>query len=170
MANITIGGNPIQTIGDLPAKGTKVPDFELVKNDMSKVSLKDFAGKRLVLNIFPSLETSICASSIRRFNKEAAELKNTQVICISRDLPFTQARFCGTEGITNAITLSDFATGQFGKDYQLEISTGQWAHLLSRAVIVTDENHKVIYTQQVPEIGEEPNYEAALAVLNKVLI
>jgi len=170
MAKITISGNPIQTIGDLPAKGTKVPDFELVKNDMSKVSLKDFAEKRLVLNIFPSLETSICAASIRRFNKEAAELKNTQVLCISRDLPFTQARFCGTEGITNAITLSDFATGQFGKDYQLEISTGPWAHLLSRVVIVTDENHKVLYTQQVPEIGEEPNYEAALAVLNKVLI
>lgn len=165
MTTITLKGNAIQTIGELPAKGTKVPDFELIKNDWSKVSLNDFVGKRLVLNIFPTLETSICAASIRRFNKEAAELKNTQVLCISRDLPITQARFCGTEGINNAITLSDFATHQFGKDYQLEISTGPWAHLLSRAVIVTDENHKVIYTQQVPEIGEEPNYEAALDVL-----
>lgn len=137
----------------------------MAKNDLSKASLNDFVGKRLILNIFPSLETSICAASIRRFNKEAAELKNTQVLCISRDLPFTQARFCGTEGITNALTLSDFGPGQFGKDYHLEISTGPWAHLLSRAVIVTDENHKVIYTQQVPEIGEEPDYEAALAVL-----
>ena len=165
MANITLKGNAIQTIGELPAKGTKVPDFELVKNDLSKASMKDFAGKRLVLNIFPSLDTGICAASVRRFNKEAAGLKNTQVLCISRDLPFAQARFCGTEGINNAITLSDFATGQFGKDYQLEITTGPVAHLLSRAVIVTDENHKVIYTQQVPEFGDEPNYEAALAVL-----
>ena len=165
MANITLKGNAIQTIGELPAKGTKVPDFELVKNDLSKASMKDFAGKRLVLNIFPSLDTGICAASVRRFNKEAAGLKNTQVLCISRDLPFAQARFCGTEGINNAITLSDFATGQFGKDYQLEITTGPMAHLLSRAVIVLDENQKVIYTQQIPEIVDEPNYEAALAVL-----
>ena len=165
MANITLKGNAIQTIGELPAKGTKVPDFELVKNDLSKASMKDFAGKRLVLNIFPSLDTGICAASVRHFNKEAAGLKNTQVLCISRDLPFAQARFCGTEGINNAITLSDFATGQFGKDYQLEITTGPMAHLLSRAVIVLDENQKVIYTQQIPEIVDEPNYEAALAVL-----
>lgn len=165
MASITLKGNAVQTLGELPAKGTKAPDFELVKNDLSKVSLKDFTGKRLVLNIFPSLDTGTCAASVRRFNKEAADLKNTQVLCISRDLPFAQARFCGTEGIANAITLSDFATHQFGKDYQLEISTGPMAHLLSRCVIVLDENHQVIYTQQVPEIVEEPNYEPALAVL-----
>ncbi|HAH22677.1 MAG TPA: thiol peroxidase [Prolixibacteraceae bacterium] len=165
MATITLKGNAIQTLGELPAKGTKAPDFELVKNDLSKVSLKDFAGKRLVLNIFPSLDTGTCAASVRRFNKEAAELKNTQVLCISRDLPFAQARFCGTEGITNAITLSDFATHQFGKDYKVEITTGPMAHLLSRAVVVLDENHQVIYTQQVPEIVDEPNYEPALAVL-----
>lgn len=165
MANITLKGNAIQTIGELPSKGTKAADFELIKNDLSKVSIKDFAGKRLVLNIFPSLDTGICAASVRHFNKEAAELKNTQVLCISRDLPFAQARFCGTEGITNAMTLSDFATGQFGKDYQLEITTGPMAHLLSRAVIVLDENQKVIYTQQVNEIVDEPNYEAALATL-----
>ena len=163
MTNIKHKGNAIQTIGELPAKGTKAPDFELVKNDLSKVTLKDFAGQRLVLNIFPSLDTGTCAASVRRFNKEAANLTNTKVLCISRDLPFAQSRFCGTEGITNAITVSDFATGKFGKDYQLEISTGLLANLLSRSVIVLDENHKVIYTQQVPEIVDEPDYDAALA-------
>jgi thiol peroxidase len=166
MANITLKGNAIQTLGELPAKGSIAPDFELVKNDLSIVSRKDFAGKRLVLNIFPSIDTGTCAASVRRFNKEAAELKNTQVLCISRDLPFAQSRFCGTEGITNAITISDFATGKFGKDYQLEITTGPLANLNSRAVIVLDENHKVIYSQQVPEIVDEPNYKAALEVLN----
>jgi len=165
MATITLKGNAIQTIGNLPAIGTKAPDFELVKNDLSKASLKDFAGKRLVLNIFPSLDTGTCAASVRRFNKEAADLKNTHVLCISRDLPFAQARFCGAEGLTNVVTLSDFATQQFGKDYQVEITTGPLAHLLSRAVVVLDENHKVIYTQQVPEIVDEPDYEPALAVL-----
>ncbi|HEX7584279.1 MAG TPA: thiol peroxidase [Prolixibacteraceae bacterium] len=165
MAQITLKGNAIQTIGELPAKGTKAPDFELIKNDLSKVSLKDFAGSRLVLNIFPSLDTGTCAASVRQFNKLAAGLKNTKVLCISRDLPFAQARFCGTEGIENAITLSDFASGQFGKDYHLLISTGPLANLLSRSVVVLDENHQVIYTQQVPEIVDEPNYDAALASL-----
>ena len=165
MAQITLKGNAIQTIGELPAKGTKAPDFELIKNDLSKVSLKDFAGNRLVLNIFPSLDTGTCAASVRQFNKLAAGLKNTKVLCISRDLPFAQARFCGTEGIENAITLSDFASGQFGKDYHLLISTGPLANLLSRSVVVLDENHTVIYTQQVPEIVDEPNYDAALASL-----
>lgn len=165
MAQITLKGNAIQTIGELPAKGTKAPDFELVKNDLSKVSLKDFKGSRLVLNIFPSLDTGTCAASVRQFNKLAADLKNTKVLCISRDLPFAQARFCGTEGITNAITISDFAAGKFGKDYNLEISTGPLANLHSRSVVVLDENHKVIYTQQVPEIVDEPDYEAALASL-----
>lgn len=165
MAQITLKGNSIQTIGELPAVGTKAPDFELVKNDLSKVSLKDFAGNRLVLNIFPSLDTSTCAASVRQFNKLAAGLANTKVLCISRDLPFAQARFCGVEGIENAITVSDFATGQFGKDYNLLITTGPLANLLSRCVVVLDENHKVIYTQQVPEIVDEPNYDAALAAL-----
>ena len=165
MAQITLKGNAIQTIGELPAKGTKAPDFELIKNDLSKVSLKDFAGQRLVLNIFPSLDTGTCAASVRQFNKLAADLKNTKVLCISRDLTFAQARFCGTEGIANAITVSDFVSGQFGKDYHLLISTGPLANLLSRSVVVLDENHRVIYTQQVPEIVDEPNYEAALASL-----
>ena len=165
MATITLKGNAIQTKGDLPAKGTKAPDFELVKPDLSKATLNDFAGSCLVLNIFPCLDTDPCSASVRRFNKEAADLKNTKVLCISRDLPFTQARFCGAEGITNVVTLSDYATHQFGKDYNVEITTGPMAHFLSRAVIVLDENHKVIYTQQIPEILEEPNYEDALAVL-----
>jgi thioredoxin-dependent peroxiredoxin len=165
MAQITLKGNTIQTLGDLPKVGSKALDFELIKNDLSKVSLKDFVGKRLVLNIFPSIDTGTCAASVRHFNKEAASLKNTTVLCVSRDLPFAQARFCGTEGIDNAITVSDFATGKFGKDYQLEITTGPLAHLLSRSVIVLDEHHHVIYTQQVSEIVDEPNYDAALAVL-----
>ena len=165
MANITLKGNAIQTIGELPAKGTSAPDFELIKNDLSKVSLKDFAGSRLVLNIFPSLDTGTCAASVREFNKLAADLENTKVLCISRDLPFAQARFCGTEGISNAITVSDFAAGKFAKDYNLEISTGALTNLHSRSVVVLDENHQVIYSQQVPEIVDEPNYDAALASL-----
>ncbi len=165
MATITLKGNAIHTLGELPAVGQTAPDFELVKNDLSKVSLKDFQGTRLVLNIFPSLDTGTCAASVRAFNKKAADLKNTKVLCISRDLPFAQARFCGVEGITNAITASDFATGAFGKNYNLEIADGPLAHLHSRAVVVLDENGKVIYNQQVPEIVDEPNYDAALAVL-----
>lgn len=165
MATITLKGNAIQTSGDLPAKGTKAPDFELVKTDLSKATLKDFEGTRLILNIFPSLDTGTCAASVRRFNKEASELNNTKVLCISRDLPFAQARFCGAEGLNNVITLSDFATQQFGKDYNLEITSGPLAHLLSRCVVVLDENHQVIYTQQVPEIVDEPDYQAALAAL-----
>lgn len=165
MATITLKGNAIQTSGDLPAKGTKAPNFELVKTDLSKATLKDFEGTRLILNIFPSLDTGTCAASVRRFNKEAAELDNTKVLCISRDLPFAQARFCGAEGLNNVITLSDFATQQFGKDYNVEITSGPLAYLLSRAVVVLDENHRVIYTQQVPEIVDEPDYQQALAAL-----
>jgi len=165
MAKITLKGNAFQTIGELPAKGTKAPDFELVKNDLSKVSLNDFAGKRLVLNIFPSIDTGTCAASVRNFNKLAAGLENTTVLCVSRGLPFAQARCCGTEGIANAITVSDFGTGKFGKDYGLEIENGPLANLHSRAVVVLDENHQVVYNQQVPEIVDEPDYTGALASL-----
>ena len=166
MAKITLKGNEIETIGNLPSIGTKAPDFELINNNLAQVSLKDFEGSRLVLNIFPSLDTGTCAASVRHFNKVASELNNTKVLCISKDLPFAQARFCGAEGIDNVVTLSDFATGAFGKDYQVEIETGPLAHLLSRAVIILDENKKVIYNQQVPEIVDEPDYESALAALN----
>jgi len=165
MATITLKGNTIHTIGDLPKVGTSISDFELVKGDLSKVSLKDFAGHQLVLNIFPSIDTGVCATSVRKFNEKAASLANTKVLCISRDLPFAQNRFCGAEGIQNAVTLSDFATGKFGKDYQLEITDGLLAHLHSRCVIVVDDKGKVVYNEQVPEITQEPNYDAALAAL-----
>ncbi len=165
MANITLQGNPINTIGELPKVGSKLQDFELVKNDLSKVSLKDFEGSKLVLNIFPSLDTGVCAASVRNFNKEAANLENTKVLCISRDLPFAQGRFCGAEGIENAVTLSDFNTGKFGKDYGLEIANGPLAGVHSRVVIVANEKGEIVYTEQVPEITSEPNYEAALAAI-----
>jgi thioredoxin-dependent peroxiredoxin len=168
MATITLKGNTIHTLGELPNIGERAPDFVLIKNDLSKASLKDFLGSRLVLNIFPSLDTSTCATSVRTFNKKSAGLKNTKVLCISRDLPFAQARFCGAEGIENVITLSDFATGTFGKDYHLEITDGPLAGLFSRVVIILDENGTVIYKQQVPEIVDEPDYQAALVSLTEL--
>ena len=167
MATIKFKGNPTKTKGNIPAIGDKLPDFILTKNDLSKVSLKDFAGSKVVMNIFLSLDTGTCGTSVRTFNKLAAGLKNTKVLCISRDLPFAQKRFCGTEGIENAITLSDFPTGQFGKDYNLEIIDTVMAGLLSRVVIVADEKGRVLYSEQVQEASEEPNYDAALKVLNK---
>lgn len=165
MASITLKGNPFNTSGTLPKVGEKATDFALVKSDLSIATLADFKGSKVVLNIFPSLDTGTCAASVRRFNKEASELENTKVLCISRDLPFAQARFCGAEGLNNVITLSDFANGSFGKNYGLEIVDGPLANLHSRAVIVLDENGIVTYTQQVPEIVDEPNYESVLAIL-----
>ncbi len=165
MAQITLKGNPFNTSGTLPKVGEKAPEFSLLKNDLSATSLADYKGSKVVLNIFPSLDTGTCAASVRRFNKEASELENTKVLCISRDLPFAQARFCGAEGLDNVITVSDFATGAFGKNYGLEIVDGPLANLHSRAVVVLDENGVVTYTQQVPEIVDEPNYEAVLAAL-----
>jgi thioredoxin-dependent peroxiredoxin len=165
MATITLKGNPVHTSGDLLAVGKKAPDFELVKNDLSRVSLKAYLGSKIVLNIFPSIDTSTCATSVREFNKKAASLPNTKVLCISRDLPFAQARFCGAEGINNVTTLSDFVNGNFGKNYHLEIIDGPLAGLLSRVVVVLDEQGNVLYNEQVPEIVNEPNYQAALDVL-----
>ncbi len=165
MATITLKGNTINTIGQLPQIGTQAPDFTLVKNDLSKSSLSDYKGSNVILNIFPSIDTGTCAASVRQFNEEAAELENTKVLCISRDLPFAQARFCGAEGIENVINLSDFGTGEFGKDYSLQIVDGPLANLHSRAVIILDELGKVIYTEQVPEIVDEPNYKAAIVAL-----
>lgn len=165
MATITLGGNPIKTNGELPQTGSKAPQFQLVKNDLSTASLSDFAGSRLVLNIFPSIDTSTCATSVRTFNAKASALDNTKVLCISRDLPFAQKRFCGAEGLENVINLSDFNSGAFGKDYGLEITEGPLAGLHSRVVIVIDENGMVKYAEQVPEIADEPNYESALASL-----
>ena len=165
MANITLKGNAINTIGNLPEVGSKAPEFNLKTIDLNTKKQSDFEGKKVVLNIFPSIDTSTCAKSVREFNKKAAELNNTIVLCISKDLPFAQARFCGAEGIENVEMLSDFATGSFGKDYQLEIKDGPLAHLHSRAVIVLDENANVVYTEQVSEIADEPNYEAALKAI-----
>ena len=165
MASITLGGNPVHTNGELPTVGSKATDFNLVKTDLGTASLADFAGSKVVLNIFPSVDTGTCAASVRKFNEKASALANTKVLCISRDLPFAQKRFCGAEGLENVINLSDFKDGGFGKNYGLEITDGPLAGLHSRVVIVLDENGTILHTEQVKEIADEPNYEAALAVL-----
>ena len=165
MATITLKGNSIETIGNLPKIGSKAPNFSLVATDLSHKTLTDYSGKKVILNIFPSIDTSTCATSVRTFNKKAATIENTIVICVSRDLPFAQTRFCGAEGIENVQVLSDFATGNFGKEYGLEITTGPLAHLHSRAVVLIDEQGNVSYTEQVSDIVDEPNYEAALKAI-----
>jgi thioredoxin-dependent peroxiredoxin len=165
MATITLGGTPINTIGNLPANGTAAPDFTLVKTDLSTASLSDFKGTRLVLNIFPSIDTSTCATSVRKFNEQASGLENTKVLCISSDLPFAQARFCGAEGLNNVISLSDFQDGSFGRAYGVTFAEGPLRGLHSRAVVVVDENGTVVYSQQVAETKDEPDYEAALESL-----
>ena len=165
MASITLGGNPIHTSGELPKLGSKIADFKLVATDLSIASLSTFIGKKLVLNIFPSIDTGTCAASVRRFNQTASALENTTVLCISRDLPFAQKRFCGAEGLENVVNLSDFKDGSFGKTNGLEIVDSVLAGLHSRVIIVVDENGTIIHTEQVPEIADEPNYDAALAVL-----
>ncbi len=165
MAAITLGGNPVNTIGQLPKTGSQAPDFNLTKSDLSSTTLADFSGKKVVMNIFPSIDTGTCAKSVREFNRQAAELTNTVVLCISKDLPFAQARFCGAEGIANVVTLSDFRNGNFGKSYALDFFDGPLVPLHSRAVIVLDTEGKVVYSEQVPEIANEPNYAAALDAL-----
>ncbi|MGF1559683.1 MAG: thiol peroxidase [Flavobacteriaceae bacterium] len=165
MAAITLGGNPINTIGNLPSTGSKAPDFNLTKGDLSNATLADYAGKKMVLNIFPSIDTGTCAKSVREFNKKAAELDNTVVLCISKDLPFAQARFCGAEGIDNVVMLSDFRDGNFGKAYGLDFIDGPLVPLHSRAVVVLNTAGEVVYKEQVPEIADEPNYNGALEAL-----
>ena len=165
MANISLGGNPVHTSGSLPQTGTKAPDFKLVKTDLSTVSLADFKGSQLVLNIFPSVDTGTCAASVRAFNEKASTLDNTKVLCISRDLPFAQNRFCGAEGLENVVSLSDFKDGSFGADYGLTVVDGPLAGLHSRVVVVIDEDGNVKYTEQVADIKDEPNYDNALAAL-----
>lgn len=162
MAEITLGGNPVHTLGNLPKIGSKAPDFELTSVDLSEKSLEDFKGKTLILNIFPSIDTGTCATSVREFNKKAGELENCTVLCISKDLPFAQKRFCGAEGIDHVVMLSDFGTGRFGKDYQLEITDGPLKYLHSRAIIIIDAEGTIKYTEQVKEIANEPNYSEAL--------
>ncbi len=165
MANITLGGNPVKTSGNLPEVGSQLNDFELVAIDLSTKTLNDFKGSKLVLNIFPSVNTGVCATSVRQFNTEASELENTKVLCISRDLPFAQDQFCAAEGLDNVVMLSDFKSGAFGKSNGLIMVNGAFEGLLSRSVIVTDANGKILYTEQVSETGKEPNYKAALEVL-----
>lgn len=165
MAKITLKGNAIETIGELPAKASAAPEFTLVKTDLSEVSLADYKGKKVVLNIFPSIDTPVCAASVRYFNKAAGESDNTVVLCISADLPFAHTRFCETDGLKNVESLSVFRSPSFGKDYGVTITTGPIAGLLSRAIVVIDGDGKVIHTEQVPEIAQEPNYDAALAAL-----
>lgn len=165
MAEITLKGNKIHTCGELPAVGSQAPDFVFTKTDLSDVSLEDFAGKRIVLNIFPSIDTSVCAASVRRFNEEANKLENTAVLCASLDLPFAHQRFCGAEGLENVIPVTELRKRAFGEDYGVRIIDGPLAGLFSRAVVIIDNNGKVIYTEQVPEIAQEPNYEAALKAL-----
>lgn len=165
MATITLGGNPVHTNGSLPTMHTRAPHFTLVGNDLSTISLSDFAGQNVVLNIFPSIDTNTCATSVRMFNEKAAKLDNTKVLCISRDLPFAQKRFCGAEGIENVMTLSDFRDGSFGREYGVEMIDGKLAGLHARAVVVIGTDGMVRYEEQVPEIADEPNYDAALAAL-----
>ncbi len=165
MATITLKGNPVHTNGELPEVGSKLADFSLMKNDLSMASLADFNGSKLIFNIFPSIDTGTCATSVRQFNAKASTLANTTVLCVSRDLPFAQKRFCGAEGLDNVVTLSDFKDGSFGKTNGLEIVNGPLTGLNSRAIIIVDENGIVKYTEQVSEIANEPNYESALAAL-----
>ena len=164
MASVTFQGNAVTTVGELPEVGQPAPGFTLVKADLGEVTLEELSGKRVILNIFPSIDTGTCATSVRKFNEEASKLENTQVICVSADLPFAAGRFCGAEGIENVITGSTFRSS-FGEDYGVTFSSTPLTGLLSRSVVVIDADGSVLYTEQVAEATEEPNYEAAVAVL-----
>jgi len=164
MADITLRGNPFHTSGDLPDVGSDAPTFTLVGGDLSDVTPAKFEGQRVVLNIFPSVDTGVCAASVRAFNERAASLDDATVLCVSADLPFALGRFCGAEDIQNVTTASSFRSS-FGEDYGVTIADGPMAGLLARAVVVVDANGNVAYTELVPEIGQEPNYDAAIAAL-----
>lgn len=163
MAKITFKGSPISTVGDLPKAGAAAPAFTLVKTDLSNVSNKDFAGKKVVLNIFPSVDTAVCATSVRTFNKKAADLPGTVVLCVSKDLPFAHKRFCAAEGIDQVHSVSSFRGLDFGVDYGVTMTDGPLAGLFARAVVVLGADGKVVYSELVPEIAQEPNYDKALA-------
>lgn len=165
MATITLKGTPIHTVGTLPAIGSKAPDFLLTGADLSDSTLNQFAGKRVVLNIFPSVDTGVCAASVRRFNAEVQKLDNTVVLCISADLPFALSRFCGAEGLENVVTLSELRKREFGEKYGVRIVDGPLAGLLSRSVVVLNEEGNVIYTEQVPDIVQEPDYAPVVELL-----
>lgn len=161
---ITLGGNPVYTVGKLPAVGTEAKDFTLTGVDLQEKTLAEYKGKYVVMNIFPSVNTGVCSKSVRKFNEDAAGLKNTVVLCISKDLPFAQKEFCGAEGINNVVMLSDFRN-DFGHSYGVQMADGVMRGLLSRAVVVVDPEGKIVYEQQVPEIGQEPDYASAIAAV-----
>lgn len=163
MAQIKFHGDAVNTIGNLPAVGSKAPDVTLVKGDLSRTKLSDYQGQRILLNIFPSVDTGVCATAMRTFNQRAAEAKNTKVLCISADLPFAQGRFCAAEGIKNVETLSDFDGNAFSEAYGVKMTEGPLKGLMARAVVALNENHEVVYTELVDEVASEPNYDAALA-------
>lgn len=165
MAKVNLKGNPINTVGDLPSVGSTAPDFTLTKSNLSNATLDEFKGKQLILNIFPSLDTGTCAASVQNFNKEAASLENTTVLCISHDLPFAHARFCTAEGIENVVMLSGFRNPEFSKNYGVKIIDSPMNGLCARSVVVLDENGTVKYAEFAPETTKEPNYDAALAAL-----
>lgn len=164
MAQVTLGGNPVTTVGELPPVGSAAPAYTLTGSDLGDVTPEAFAGKKVVLNIFPSIDTPTCATSVRTFNERAADRDDTVVLCVSEDLPFAMNRFCGAEGIANVQTASAFRS-EFGSDYGLTLADGKLAGLLARAVVVVDESGKVVHTELVPEIAQEPDYDAALAAL-----
>jgi len=166
MATITLKGKPVTTSGELPKKGSIAPNFILTATDLSSKSINDFKGHNLVMNIFPSVDTGTCATSVREFNKKASQLDNTKVLCISKDLPFALSKFCAAEGLDNVVNLSDYKDGNFGKSYGLTFIDGPLETLHSRCVVVVNKEGDVIYTEQVPEIVDEPNYEAALKSLS----
>ncbi|MGQ5523535.1 thiol peroxidase [Chitinimonas sp. PSY-7] len=165
MSTVTLGGNPVPVNGTFPTVGSTAPAFTLVNADLGDVTLENYAGKRKVLNIFPSIDTPTCATSTRKFNAQADKLNNTVVLCISADLPFAQKRFCGAEGLSNVVTLSTMRGRDFIRNYGVEITGGPLAGVTARAVVVLDEANKVIHSELVAEIKDEPNYDAAIAVL-----
>jgi thiol peroxidase len=164
MAQVTLGGNPVNTVGELPAVGSAAPLYTLAGADLSDVTPDSFSGKKVVLNIFPSIDTPTCAASVRAFNAAIADRDDAVVVCISQDLPFAQARFCGAEGLSNVVTASAFRS-DFGKDFGISLADGKLAGLFARAVVVVDPSGNVVHTELVPEIAQEPNYDAALAAL-----
>lgn len=165
MSTVLFGDSEAHTSGSLPEVGSKAPDFTVTDKDLKDFSLSSLEGKRVILNIFPSINTGVCQTSVREFNKRAAELDNTVVVCISKDLPFAHQAFCGAEGIENVISASQYKNTSFNDGYQVELVDSPFEHLFSRAVVVLDENRNILYTEQVPAIGQEPDYDAAIAAL-----
>ena len=165
MAHITLGNDPVTTAGDLPKVGSKAPDFKVTKTDLTDTTLSDFLGKNIVLNIFPSIATSVCSASVRKFNELAAGRDNTVVISVSRDLPFAHKNFCEAEGIKNVIPTSEYKNNGFSDNYHVKMLNGKFEGLLSRCIVVIDPKGTVVYTEQVPTIGQEPDYEKALAAI-----